>query len=402
MKKKILFVINTLGHAGAEVAMLELLGNLDAKKYDISLYVLLGQGELITRIPNHVKLLNKKYDGASVLSKRGKRSLQKSVLHASVTKASLFKNLPYISRNLLVMQKNNKIWGEKLLWRVVSDGAQRFDMMYDLAVAYLEGGSAYYVADHVKAKKKAAFIHIDYTRAGYTRELDKECYLSFDRIFTVSDEVKQHFLKVYPECNKTTQVFHNMVNQQKIRELAKQKGGFSDSYEGIRLLTVGRLTYQKAYDIAIKAMRLLKEDGFLARWYVLGEGNLKKSLKKQIEEANLQEDFILLGANSNPYPFYAQTDIYVHATRFEGKSIAIQEAQTLGCPIIASDCSGNREQIENGVDGILCDLTPETLKESIEELIKNKQKREAFAKASVQKELIYKEDLEMLTDLIMK
>ena len=67
------------------------------------------------------------------------------------------------------------------------------------------------------------------------------------------------------------------------------------------------------------------------------------------------------GAVANPFPYFKQSDIYVHASRFEGKSIAIQEAQTLGCAIIASDCNGNREQIIDGEDGLLCELTPEKL-----------------------------------------
>lgn len=56
--KKILFVINTLGCAGAETALLELLNHLDTEKYEISLYVLLGQGEMISRVPPgvHIKI----------------------------------------------------------------------------------------------------------------------------------------------------------------------------------------------------------------------------------------------------------------------------------------------------------------------------------------------------------
>ena len=72
-------------------------------------------------------------------------------------------------------------------------------------------------------------------------------------------------------------------------------------------------------------------------------------LTAQIEQLGLQNAFILVGAVNNPYPYYTQADLYVHATRFEGKSIAIQEAQTLGCPMVVSDCSGNREQVIQGV-----------------------------------------------------
>ena len=102
----------------------------------------------------------------------------------------------------------------------------------------------------------------------------------------------------------------------------------------------------------------------------------------------------------NPYPYYKQCDLYVHATRFEGKSIAIQEAQTLGCAIIASDCNGNREQIVSGVDGILCELTTEGISGSVAELLDDTGKRERLAKAAAEKKLEYGEDMEMFLELL--
>ncbi len=75
------------------------------------------------------------------------------------------------------------------------------------------------------------------------------------------------------------------------------------------------------------------------------------------------------GAVGKPYPYMAHTDIYVHASRFAGKSIAIQEAQILGKPILVSDCSGNREQVVPNVDGLMCELTPEGICQRIEELL---------------------------------
>ena len=143
------------------------------------------------------------------------------------------------------MAGKKRILPDKLMWRALSDGAERFDRVYDLAVAFLEGGASYYVADHVKAKKKAAFIHVDYTRAGYTRRLDRDCYLKFDRIFTVSDEVREAFLKVYPQCREKTEIFHNLVDREGILKKAQLPGGFSDSFQGLRILTVGRLTARR-------------------------------------------------------------------------------------------------------------------------------------------------------------
>ena len=400
MKKKLLFVINTLGHAGAEVAMLELFSGLDPEKYELSLYVLMGQGELVHKLPEHVRLLNTDYSDASVLSKEGHRSMRRNVIRAFFRHGRFLHKLGYLGGNLSVMIKNHRVQIDKLLWRLLSDGAEYQKEQYDLAVAYLEGGSTYYVADHVRAKRKAAFVHIDYGNAGYSRKLDQDCYLAFDRIFPISDEVRKHFLAVYPECDQRTMVFHNMINQEKIRARAKEEGGFEDGFTGKRILTVGRLNYQKAYDIAISAMKLLKDRGYPLRWYVLGEGDERAALKKQIAELGLKNDFLLLGAVENPYPYYQQCDIYVHATRFEGKSIAIQEAQTLGCAIVASDCNGNREQIVQGEDGILCELTPDGICGSIAELLENEEKRKRLAGAAGEKKLAYGEDMELLLALL--
>ena len=185
-----------------------------------------------------------------------------------------------------------------------------------------------------------------------------------------------------------------------IKRRAQEKGGFEDSYSGIRLLTVGRLTWQKAYDIAIDAMKLLKDEGVKARWYVLGEGDKRRMLEKKIEAEGLEEDFLLPGAAKNPFPYYAQTDLYIHATRFEGKSIAIQEAQTLGCAVIASDQSGNREQIENGKDGILCPLTARGIADSIKELIGDEEKRKRIKNAASAKVTAQEEELKKLLEFL--
>ena len=212
-------------------------------------------------------------------------------------------------------------------------------------------------------------------------------------MFTVSDEVKKSFLEVYPECRSYTGVFHNLLDNEEIIRKSKLAGGFEDAYDGKRILTVGRLTAQKAYDIAIDAMKILKDHGVKAKWYVLGEGELRDRLQIKINHLGLKDDFILLGAKTNPYPYYTQCDLYVHATLFEGKSIAVQEAQILGCTLLVSDCSGNREQVIDGVDGKMCQLTPEGISAGIEELLSDEEKCREYCKKASEKLTAEKEDV---------
>ena len=145
-------------------------------------------------------------------------------------------------------------------------------------------------------------------------------------------------------------------------------------------------------------MRQLKAEGYPVRWYVLGEGSSRRELEQHIASCGLKEDFLLLGAVTNPYPYYRQTDIYVHATGYEGKSIAIQEAQTLGCAIVASEC--NREQITDGEDGILCALDAAAVKEAVGFLIRNPDRRMAYAQAALKRPVNYENEERLLEQLL--
>ena len=399
-RKEILFVINTLGHAGAETALVELLRRIDPEEYHVSLYVLMGQGEMLDSLPVYVTVLNHDFDKSSVLAKEGQKKLKKTVMKAMWRKATWLKDFGYLVRHGVRMAVNRKIQPDKLLWRVLSDGAEFFDTKYDLAVAYLEGGATYYVADHVKADKKACFIHVDYNQAGYTRSLDRDCYLKYQKIFTVSEEVRKTFLRTYHECDEVTEVFHNLLDVSGILEKAEDFKAFEDDFDGKRIVTVGRLTMQKAFEVSIETMKLLKERGKKVRWYVYGEGDQREKLESLIKQYHLEQDFFLPGAVSNPYPYMKEADLYVHASKFEGKSIAIQEAQILGKPIVVSDCSGNREQVIQGVDGLLCDFSPEAICNGICELLENEEMCARLGRAAALKNDDEHTDLHKLLELL--
>jgi glycosyltransferase involved in cell wall biosynthesis len=207
-------------------------------------------------------------------------------------------------------------------------------------------------------------------------------------------------VEVYPECSGRTSVFHNLLNEERIVDMSRKGDGFTDGYDGFRILTVGRLVMQKGYDFAIQVMRLLKDAHVHARWYVLGEGPQRRQLEKQIEQYDLKEDFVLAGEKDNPYPYFAQADLYANMSLFEGKSIAIQEAQILGVPVIASDSSGNREQIIDRVDGILCGRDAETVRDEIIKLLNDKKLRETYAIEAIRRQENDHEQMAMLTEML--
>lgn len=400
MKKKLLFVINTLSRAGAETALLALLNSLNPEQVEVSLFVLMGQGELVPELPGYVRVLNKSIESESVLTAAGRKYMARTMGKAMLSRGTILRKFPYMVSQTAAMVKRGRFSVEKLLWPVLAEGAPRLEEEFDLAVAYLEGGSAYYVANFVKAKKKAAFIHIDYAQAGYNRKIDGDCYLKFDRIFTVSKEIQEPFLKIYPELAQRMDVFHNILDVQRIYRLSKEPGGFPDDFDGVKILTVGRMKAQKALEISIDAMRLLKDSGVKARWYVLGEGDQRAFLENHIRQQGLEQDFILMGAVGNPYPWFAQADLYVHCSRFEGKSIAIQEALLLGCPVVVSDCSGNREQLTDGVNGQLCQLSADEIARTIRQLLADPERMERYRRAALEQGVHQCNELNKLYELL--
>lgn len=367
--RKILFVINTLGRGGAENALIQLLNKIDREKYGIDLYVILGQGELVKKLPENVVLLNEGYDDSSVLSAEGKSRMKKNILRSVFRKGSIFKNIFYLISIFFEMLGRKKILADKLLWKVLSDASDRFDTEYDLAVAFIEGASAYYVHDHVKAAKKVAFFHTDYERAGYSRKIDRCVYKDFDRIFCVSDEVRKKFEKVYPECEGMTDTFENIIDKESILKKSEENIPFDEDFDGIKILTLGRLTEPKAIEISIEACSVLVNRGENVRWYVLGEGDLRKKLEEQIAGLNLEKIFLLPGAVDNPYPYLKKCDIYVQASRYEGKSVALREAQAFEKPMVVSDIDSNLEQVTDMEDALVSTLDPEKLADKIGMLI---------------------------------
>jgi len=406
--KKILFVINTLGRAGAENALISLLNRLvKTERYGqlkIYLYVITGRGELFSEVPENVTVLNGKFCAESVLDKNGRKALGKTCIVSLLKRFDAVSHFPYIISNLISMFGSGEVMPDKLMWRTIADECKRFDEHFDLAVAFLEGGSTYYVADHVNADKKCAFVHVDYTQAGYSRKLDKDCYAGFDRIFSVSDQVKETFLKVYPELSDKAEVFHNIIDADRIVKLAGECVGFNDGFTGKRIVTVCRLARQKSLEISVEAMRIIKSrrkpGDVPVRWFIIGEGDRRKHLERYIEKLGVKDDFILCGAFDNPYPYINDADIYVHATRFEGSSIAIREAMLLGKAVIASDTRDNRDLIDDGIDGQLCRLDAEALAWMILETLDNDELIINLGKAASIKEKSVPDDTDKLMSLI--
>ncbi|WP_319417987.1 glycosyltransferase [Virgibacillus necropolis] len=231
---------------------------------------------------------------------------------------------------------------------------------------------SYFVIHKIKAKKKIQWIHFDITKIGFDVNFATKLYKKFDKIFVVSNEAKNKLIELVPTIKKKSEVFLNLVSPKVIQDQSKEGKGFIDNFEGVRILTVGRLTTEKGQDLAIRVLARLVKEGYKVKWYCLGEGSSRSKYEKLINEYNLQDKFILLGSDPNPYPYMDQCDIYVQPSRYEGYCITTLEARSLKKPIVATNVNGANEQIRNEETGLIVNIDESELYEGVKKLIKNK------------------------------
>ena len=116
------------------------------------------------------------------------------------------------------------------------------------------------------------------------------------------------------------------------------------------LLAVGRLTYQKGFDLLIEAFAQLAQGHPEWDLYILGEGPDRPTLLAQIAAAGLQERIHLPGRVGNVGDWYEAADIYVMSSRFEGYPNTLIEAMIYGLPVVSFDCDTGPREIINGTD----------------------------------------------------
>lgn len=364
MKKKLLFVIPALGSGGAEKSLINLLRTIDYNRYDVDLFLISHAGLFFNQLTKNVNVLP-----IPEILNIFMLPLGKSVLE--LVKRTKFKiALLRVKFTIINKLESDMATAEYKSWKILSQIIPVLDVKYNCAISFLEKTSNYFVIDKTIAEKKIGWVHIDYSKNKMKKEFDNYYFKELDYIFTVSEECMNILKELFSSCTNKIKLMYNISESSLIKDMAKKEYPFNKDY--VNLVTVGRLNYQKGYDIAVEACKILIDKGYKIKWYVLGEGEEFENIINLIKERNLDNNFILLGAKENPYIYMGNCDIYVQTSRFEGKSIAIDEAMILAVPIVVTNFSTVKDQITNNEDGLIADMKAEDVAFKIIKLLENK------------------------------
>lgn len=274
--KRLTFVYSEMVMGGAELFFLRLISIINRKQYKVNAVLLKQGGELDDSFPEDVKVDFLKPRPLS-FGLKGFRALYYRV-RIRLAKSSEIEGY---------YTWKSKICPEELF----GDCAfclNHFNVACISTVAFS------------RSKTKVLFVQSSFrnsiNKKVYTKLLSK-----FDKVFCVSKTIKDEFQRFFPMYADKAEVFYPLIFPEEIRKKAEEP--IPENLEHISLLTLARLSEEKGVLMIPGITRLLLQYGYNVNWYLIGEGNIKDEIYKEIEDNAVQDHVFLLGEKNNPYPY---------------------------------------------------------------------------------------------------
>lgn len=359
MKKKIIFVSQALWVGGIESALVNLLNALDYERYNISCLILQDYQDMAYRIPKACKLLVADR-GHTVSFKEKYRWSCLFNLMEEPQNASSFRR--WVWRVLcLLLKAPEAILYSRYIKRQLG-GTE-----YDTAIIYSDVASEIAVRA-VSAKRFLMFYHHGAMRRVYH---DSFGYKNSEAVVTVSPSQADLLRDFVPQYAKKIRVIPNLIDVDDILARSCREPNILFPKEGFHIVTCGRLSREKGMDLAVQACSILVKRGYgNLHWWLIGGGPMTEELQDMAKSLQMEEHIHFLGMQSNPYPYIRQGDLAVQPSRFEGHCVAIMEYKLLGKPIVSTQAAA-KEQITDGINGLLCETDASALADRIETLLKD-------------------------------
>lgn len=327
MKIKIAIIVPSMRGGGAEKVMANLIRYLDKDKFDIRLILIKKEGPYLDLIPNTVSVID---------------------LNARRVRYSIFK---------LIGELN------KYNPDVILSTLGHLNLAILSIKIFLKANPKiivrHAIAPTVSMKKLSPvnrFIQMN---------LYKKLYNKADVVLAQCKDMQDDLEDVF-QINKTKLKFiYNPLDIEKIQTAMIEKNPYDRNK--INLVSVGRLTEQKGFDVLIRAIKLVSNRYPNIRLTILGDGEMKHQLIELVDKLDLNNQVVFESFKTNPYPYYHYSDMYILSSRYEGFPNTLLEALACKTKVIATNCkNGPREIIGENQYGYLVEVeNPKNLADEI-------------------------------------
>lgn len=374
--KKILIVASSLVTGGLEKCLIDLCNAIDYEKYSVDLYLFNDGRDLLPQLNQNVHLL------------------PDSPLYSTVYNMPLFKSLVSLLKRFqlrlffyrigrFVRARLGKTRFTETDWRMMQKTMLRIDTQYDAAMGYEECTACYYVAHCVQAKVKSGWIHTDIQAIDTNGDLDRKAFEKLDHICTVSQNSLNSLMTLYPQFENKYQLFFTpaLFDYEKIDRMAKEDAGFDRAYRNI--VSLGRLVELKGFHLCVPVLKRLIDEGYPVKWYVAGEGSYRAELEGLIAQYNVQDAFILLGNQENPYKYISAADICVQPSSYEGLSLVVIEEKYLQKAVVATSIYSNLQILSHQENGLLVERNENAIYSAVKCLLDDEALRNRIGAAPI-------------------
>lgn len=376
MKKKVLIVSDSLSMGGLEKCLINLCDNFDYERFDVDLYLFNEGRALLDKLNEHVNLLPDSPFYRDVYNIPFGSSV-KTLLKKKKLSLALYRVGRFIRTRL---KDKSYRWTD---WKHMKKAMLKIDNKYDIAIGFAEGTSNYYVAECVDADVKIGWVHTDLKKIVINHKINSYAFSKLNHVVTVSENSLNSLNELYPEHKEKFKCIKipGLMDYNTINKLAQEPNDMDDSC--MKILSVGRLVELKGFHLCVEPCKRLVDEGYNVKWYVAGEGDYRSAIEEEIKKYGIENNFILLGNQPNPYTYIKSADICVQPSSYEGFSVTVFEGKYFKKPMVVSSIPSNKEMIEDGVNGLVIERNSNAIYEAVKLLLDDPEKRDTLGQATM-------------------
>ena len=357
MKKKLLLVIPHLTIGGVQKSLISALPTLDYEKYDVTLYLRKNRTTLLPFVDKRVNVI---INDDKTKYYRKPYSVFLQIVSMILSVFGLKEKSAEIDKNLGdFIREQSMEYEYKTYFK---------DIVFDKAIAYVQGYTVEFVDKYVNSKDKYVFFHTSKDEVHYLHE---KALPHFKIIAALHEEQAELVKSWYHEIGDRVTIVENFVSRSAIEQQSLEYTVERPENKTV-LCSCGRLSPVKGFDIAVESAKLLKDKNIEFLWYFVGDGPERDKLEKRIEEYNLTDCVVITGMKENPYPYMNASDIYVQPSYEEAMPVTIIESLKLKKPVVSTATVGGNKLVSHERTGLVAEISAESLSENILMLISDK------------------------------
>ena len=285
----------------------------------------------------------------------------------AITEKRNLKTAPQYLRRIAFVLSHRLFGTKRVLYRLYAKSAKRLSGLYRNVIAFQESETSDFTR-FIGTPNRIAWMHTDFHRLCELSPGYASCalYNSYHHVACVTEASANAMMEKLGRDASSVHVIRNTLLPDVISARADESIPAEEGKQKpFLLVSIGRLSPEKAFDRIPRVAKALVDRGFDLDWYIIGDGATREAIQKEIEACGVLETVRLLGTRANPYPYVRLADCLVITSVYEAQPMVANEALILDTPVISTRFDSALEVIENDINGAVVPQDERALADAI-------------------------------------